>query len=100
MVASIKPKSQPIVLSQAQSALFKQKLNRCWQTIAGDILRNMQEMGEEPIMPRADVVEVSIDQFESNGGMTRDEEKLWRQLSFEQKQALAEETFTHQRYGW
>ena len=75
-----------------------------WDMIGGDILRSMEECGEEPIMPRSHVIEVvcDADHMLTYGG---DPEAyayflyLWDNHP-KHVDKVMKEAFTFTRYGW
>lgn len=76
---------------------IEQALNNTWQAIGHDIL---EATGGEAI-PRADVVEVVLDAnyLEMYGGLSADEVKAFRALSYNKQKAIARNAFPFGRYG-
>lgn len=75
-----------------------------WDTIGGDILQSMEEMGEKASMPRSHVIEVvcDADYMFSHG---RDPEAYAYYLYLRDKQPshlnkVMKEAFPYKTYGW
>lgn len=73
-------------------------MQRCWQTIGSEIIQMAAESGESSV-PKDEVVDVVIDQMDTNGGMSKELSKLWNTIPFEQMQDIANDTFKFKRYG-
>ena len=81
---------------------IKRMALQTWNTIGGDCLTCLEEMGEKPIMTKDDVIETVCDAsyMQMHGG---DQEAYdhWNGLpTYEDKKAAVEEAFPFARYGW
>lgn len=92
-----------VEVTQEQIKQLHQSMQRCWNAIAMDCLQATADDEGKNInrvtMPKDHVIDVVIDQMESNGEMNKELRTLWSLLPFEQMQEIAEQTFKHSRYG-
>lgn len=74
---------------------------RTWDVIGGDILRVTEEMGEEPILDRDEVVEAVCDAgYMLIQGDDKEAYHVWDELPFEQKIEVVRQAFPFSTYGW
>lgn len=73
-----------------------------WDTIGGDCLTCLEEMGKKPIMTKEDVIDTVCDAsyMQMHGG-DKEAYEHWNALpSYEAKKAAVEKAFVFLRYGW
>jgi len=73
-----------------------------WDVIGGDILSSLEEAGEQPVMPRAHVIETVCDAsyMETHGG-DKEAYKFWDGLkTYEEKKKVVGKAFLFKSYGW
>jgi hypothetical protein len=76
--------------------------NRTWQVIGGDILTILEQEGEQPVMPRADVIETVCDaDYMLTHGGDKEAYKFWDGLkTYEEKKKVVGKAFLFKSYGW
>ena len=74
---------------------------RTWDVIGGDMLTVLEEQGEDPVMPQADVVEVVCDaDYMLTHGNDKEAYEVWKQLPFLKQTEVVSKVFTYSSYGW
>jgi len=73
-----------------------------WDVIGGDVLHSLQEAGEPPEMPRADVIETVCDaDYMLTHGGDKEAYKFWDGLkTYEEKKRVVGKAFLFKSYGW
>lgn len=75
--------------------------SKTWNAIGGDILRSLEEMGEDAVMPKDHVIEVVCDADHMKMyGQDKEAYEFWKSLSFDEKEKAVAEAFPHETYGW
>ena len=75
--------------------------NITWDTIGGDILTVMEEMGEGNTMSRDAVIEaVSDADYMMTHGRDEEAYKTWNKLEWKEKEKVLKGAFQYKQYGW
>jgi hypothetical protein len=76
--------------------------NKTWQMIGPDILRTLEEEGENPVIPKSHVVEAVCDaDYMLSFGDDREAYKFWDSLpTYKEKEKVVAKAFQFSRYGW
>ena len=75
--------------------------NATWDTIGGDILTVMEEMGEGNVMSRDAVIEsVSDASYMMTHGHDKEAYEAWNKLKWKEKEKILKGAFPFERYGW
>lgn len=88
-------------LSEEMKLRIQSMALRTWSVIGGDILTCTEEMGEEPILSRDEVVESVCDaDYMMYHGGDKEAYNAWDGLPYESKIQTVKEAFQSERYGW
>jgi len=75
--------------------------NITWETIGGDILTVMEEMGKGGVMTRNAVIEaVSDADYMMTHGRDKEAYKTWNKLKWKEKEKILKGAFLYKTYGW
>ena len=84
-----------------EKRIIRMALNT-WDAIGGDILTVCEEMGKEPVMTKAEVIESVCDAgYMSMYGGDKEAYDFWKALpTWKAREAAVAPAFSYRTYGW